>query len=180
MILFLNKHKNKNILLLFIYGFLFGSILEYILGYILESMYSIRFWDYGYTKINLNGRICLQFSIYWGLLSIIILKLIKPIIDKFIDKIKINVLEIFIFVFLVIDCIFTIWGIRTYENRVVYNKINNTSENIIIRFINDFENNYFTNDRMSKTFPNLRIKDENGNEIWIRSLIHNESNNSKN
>ena len=33
------------------------------------------------------------------------------------------------------------------------------------------ENEYFTNDFMKKTFPNLRTKDKEGNELWIREII---------
>ena len=58
------------------------------------------------------------------------------------------------------------WGIQTYENRVI-NKIEKHGEDIISKV----ENNYFTNERMKKNFPNLRVKDKNENEIWVRNLI---------
>lgn len=179
LLLFLNKYKEKNIIWLFIYGFIVGSIAEYILSYGLEAIYGMRFWDYGYSKINLNGRICLQYSIYWGILSVILIKFIKPLIDKMIDKIPMktrNVIEIGIFIFLIFDCIFTVWGIQTYENRIL------NQNSIIIKSGDNFsiktyiEENYFTNERMSKTFPNLRIKDKDGNEIWIKTLIEQDTN----
>lgn len=135
----------------------------------------MRFWDYGYIKANLNGRICLQYSLYWGILSVIIMKLIKPLLDKLIEKIPVkprNIIEIILFVFLVIDCIFTVWGIQTYENRVLYNKVNQKETNHIWTKIQQtIENNYFTNERISHTFPNLRVKDKQGNEIWVHTLI---------
>lgn len=175
LIIFLNKYKDKNILQLFFYGFIVGSIAEYILSYGLETIYGMRFWDYGYAKININGRICLQYSIYWGILSVLVIKFIKPMLDKLILKIPSfprNIIEIIIFIFLIIDCIFTIWGIQTYQNRVIENKVNQVeTNNIIIKIKQDIENNYFTNERMSKIFPNLRIKDKDGNEIWIKTLI---------
>ena len=177
LIMFLNRYKDKNIMLLFIYGFMVGSIAEYILSFGLETVYGMRFWDYGYAKLNLNGRICLQYSIYWGILSVVIMKIVKPPIDRIISKIPIrfrNITEIIIFIFLVIDCIFTIWGVQTYQNRVLYNKINQKETNNPFEKIQqNIENNYFTNERMSKTFPNLRIKDEEGNEIWVKTLIDN-------
>lgn len=169
LILLLEKYKNKNICTLFIYGFIGGSIAEYLLSFGLEAIYGIRFWDYAYTSIHLNGRIGLQFSIYWGILSAILIKFVMPIMDKYIDKIPMNIKKIFdscVFVFLVIDCLFTVWGIQTYENRVI-NKIEKHGEDIISKV----ENNYFTNERMKKNFPNLRVKDKNGNEIWVRNLI---------
>ena len=136
----------------------------------------MRFWDYGYADFNINGRICLQFSIFWGILSVFLLKCIKPVLDKFISP-KVNktntMIDLIIFIALSIDCIVTIWGVETYENRVVYNKINNSeTNNVIIKVQQNIENNYFTNERMSRTFPNLRIKDENGNEVWVKTLIN--------
>lgn len=171
---FLNKHKNKNIIWIFAYGFVIGSLAEYILSYILESMYGMRFWDYSYAKLNLNGRICLRYSMYWGILSVILLKLIKPHIDKLIEKIPSksrNIIEIALFIYFVINCVFTVWGIQTYENRVLYNKTAEKGDNIISNIIYNIQENYFTNERMSTTFPNLRIKNEKREEIWVKTLI---------
>lgn len=178
LILFLNRYKDKNIFQLFIYGAIVGSISEYVLSFGLETIYSMRFWDYNYLKFNLNGRVCIQYSIYWGILSVILMKFIKPIIDYLVNKMQIkirNIIEIILFIFLVINCMFTVWGIQTYENRVLgkekaYNNVNN----FILQIKENIEENYFTNDRMSRTFPNLRIKDENENEIWIKALINKE------
>ena len=175
LIIALNKFKDKNIFEIFFLGFIVGSIAEYVLSFMLESIYAMRFWEYGYAKINLNGRICLQYSFYWGILSVLVLKLIKPLLDKIIFKIPFKLLktmEVVIFMFLVLDCIFTVWGIQTYQNRLIENKVNNKpTSNLVINLKQNIENNYFTNDRMSKTFPNLRFKDKEGNEIWIKTLI---------
>ena len=169
LIVLLERYKDRNIFELFALGFIGGSIVEYTLSFGLEAIYGIRFWDYTYTNIHLNGRICLQFSIYWGILSVILIKFVMPILDKYINKISIKVKLIFdncVLVFLIIDCLFTVWGIQTYENRVV-GKIERNGEDIVSKI----ENNYFTNERMLKNFPNLRVKDKDGNELWVRNLI---------
>lgn len=175
LISYLNRYTDKNVFWLFIYGFIAGSIAEYILSFGLEAIYGMRFWDYTYTGSHINGRICLQYSLYWGILSVIIMKWIKPMLDKFINKIPMkakNIIDSLLFMFFIIDCIFTIWGIQTYQNRVVYGiKHEEATNNILIQCQQKIENEYFTNERMTKIFPNLRIKDENGNEIWIKTLI---------
>ena len=176
LIYILDKTNLKSIIKLFIAGFIIGSIGEYILSYILESIYGIRFWNYEYLQYNLNGRISLMFSIYWGILAIILIKFIKPLIDKFVNIItpnKRNIIELGIFIFLCIDGLATIWAIQTYQNRVLYNiEYKAKNNNPIFKIREIVENNYFTNDRISNTFPNLRTKDENGKEIWIRSLLN--------
>ena len=172
----LDKLDIKSWFELFIAGFILGSIAEYFLSFMLEAIYGIRFWNYEYLKFNLNGRISIVFSFYWGILSVILIKLAKPLIDKFVNCMKPhirNIIELGIFIFLVIDCVFTIWGIQTYQNRVVYNKVHTLKPNNIISNIrHNIENNYFTNERMSHTFPNLRIKNEKGEEVWISTLIN--------
>ncbi len=175
LILWLNRYKNKNIFVLFIYGFIAGSIAEYILSFTLEAVYGMRFWDYTYTNAHINGRICMQYSFYWGMLSVLIIKWIKPILDKWIEKMPVkarNIIEIVLLIFFIVNTIVTVWGIQTYQNRVVYGiKHEQETNNLLVQCQQKIENDYFTNERMSKTFPNLRIKDENGNEIWIRTLI---------
>lgn len=175
LIILLNKVDTNKYFKLFIYGFLIGSILEYLMSYVLEAMYSVRFWDYTYTGNSINGRICILYSLFWGILSIFLLKVAKPVIDKLIDKIPKSIekkLDIFVTIFFILNAIVTMWAIRSYENRAaeIYNGTYNSAptENSVMRKI---EEKHFTNERMKKTFPNLRIKDEEGNEIWIKTII---------
>ena len=172
LMLALDKYKNKNLIQLFLYGFIVGSLSEYILSYGLEAIYGTRFWNYEYTNFHINGRICLQFSLYWGILTIVIIKLIKPFLDSLINgKIR-NSVEIILMVFLSIDCLVTIWGIQTYQNRLLTsNDPQVVSTNIFSQLRQTIEEQYFTNERISTTFPNLRVKDKQGNEIWLKTLI---------
>ena len=114
----LNKFHKKPVKL-FILGIIIGSIIEYTLSYALEAMYGNRFWDYSYLKFNINGRISLIYSIFWGVLSIIIIDYIKPAIDHFINKIKPKIrkkIEIGLIIFFIIDAILTVVAIYTYTN----------------------------------------------------------------
>ena len=43
LILCLNRVDSRNSFELFIYGFLLGSLIEYLMSYVLEAVYSIRF-----------------------------------------------------------------------------------------------------------------------------------------
>ena len=181
LIYILDKLKIKSFFKLFIGGFIIGSVAEYILSFCLEAVYGIRFWNYEYLSYNLNGRISLLFSFYWGVLAIVLIKFVQPIIDKLVEKIKPqirNKIEIGIIIFLVIDSLVTVWGIQTYQNRVVYNKVFETdSNNIFLQLRENIENNYFTNERIYRNFPNLRIKNENGEEVWISTLLNEDKTN---
>lgn len=174
LILFLNHVDQKNYFKLFFYGALIGAAVEYVLSYGLEAIYGARFWDYSYTKIHINGRICVSFSIFWGVLAIVLMKLIKPLIDKLIDRINLKMkasTEIGIFLFLVVDALVTVWAINIYETRAVKQYYQEEMQYSNISWIRKIEEEYFTNERMKRTFPNLRTKDREGNQFFVRDLI---------
>lgn len=174
LILLLNHVDQKNYFKLFFYGALIGAAVEYVLSYGLEAIYGARFWDYSYTKIHINGRICVSFSIFWGVLAIVLMKLIKPLIDKLIDRINLKMkasTEIGIFLFLVVDALVTVWAINIYETRAVKQYYQEEMQYSNISWIRKIEEEYFTNERMKRTFPNLRTKDREGNQFFVRDLI---------
>lgn len=174
LIFLLNHVDQKNYFKLFFYGALIGAAVEYILSYGLEAIYGARFWDYSYTKVHINGRICVSFSISWGILSIVLMKFIKPLIDKLINKINMRIkasTEIAIFLFLVVDALVTVWAINIYETRAVKQHYQEEMQYSNISWIRKIEEEYFTNERMQKTFPNLRTKDREGNQFFVRDLI---------
>lgn len=67
-----------NILLLFIGSVVLTSILEYFTGYILETVFRNTWWDYSNEPFNLKGRICLKFSLLWGVLSVFFIRTVYP------------------------------------------------------------------------------------------------------
>lgn len=175
MLIFMLNHLNqKNYFKLFFYGLLIGAGTEYVLSYTLEAIYGSRFWDYTYTNSDINGRICTIYSFFWGILSILLMKVIKPIIDKLIDRINTKIktsVEIAILIFLIIDTLTTVWAISIYKTRAIntyYNEPTIYSDNSWIRNI---EENYFTDEKMQKTFPNLRMQTREGNQVFVRELI---------
>lgn len=172
-----------------IYGGILGSVIEYLLSFALEAIYGARFWDYGYVKYHLNGRICVTYSIFWAILSVVLIGFVKPLIDKLISKIgkrdvskeelkknklaimkKRSFIDMGIFIFFIVDALLTVWAISAYQNRVVnqYYGIEEKPKNSIIRNI---EEAYFSNEKMLFTFPNLRVRDKDGNGMFVRTML---------
>lgn len=54
------------------------TTLEYLTGWLLETLFHCKWWDYSDEAFNLQGRICLKYSILWGLISFWALNLIQP------------------------------------------------------------------------------------------------------
>jgi len=169
-IVFLSRFKGQK-LKLFIYGGILGSCVEYIISFAMECIYSTRFWDYSYMQYHLNGRISLVYTLFWAVLAVLMIEFVEPILDKLINKIKIKWIDIAILTIFVIDALLTIWGINVYMQRVVEKKSYKKSSNKAIETIYWVEDNCFSNEIMSKIFPNLRTINSNGDEIWVRDLI---------
>lgn len=174
LIFFLNHVDQKSYFKLFFYGALTGAAVEYVLSYGLEAIYGARFWDYSYAKGDINGRICIIYSLFWGILAIGLMKFIKPLIDKIIERINSKIkasTEMMIFLFLAVDALVTVWAVSTYEKRAICQFYQEEMKYSQIPFIRKIEEEYFTDTRMKKTFPNLRTKDREGNQVFIRDLI---------
>ncbi len=70
--------------LIYLFGMLAATILEYITGYVMERLFRVRYWDYSNQKLNLSGYICLSSSLAWGVFSILLVRLIHPPIARLI------------------------------------------------------------------------------------------------
>ena len=68
----------SNILLVYIVGVLVSSFTEYFVSLVLEFIFDARWRDYSFKKFNLNGRICLENSLLFGVLAVIVYYLYIP------------------------------------------------------------------------------------------------------
>ena len=182
------QYFNQNSNRLFWGGFVVGSIIEYVVSWIGEVALNVKWWDYSNMPLNLNGRICVFFSIFWGLLAIYLMSYINPRVDRLINwlksKISVNKLKIItlgVTIFLFIDFVLTGYALeyfivrQIHENNLpvvnkeradsAYEKIYNNEK--LAKFINT----YWDDRKMIRTFPNLKIKDKDGNLIYFADQV---------
>ena len=86
--------EKTSTLLLFFVGMIFATLIELIAGFLLDKLFHARWWDYRDRKFNLNGYICLGFSIIWGLAIAFVLRVVQPFFDRIIDMIPVLAGEI--------------------------------------------------------------------------------------
>lgn len=107
----INKKVKLNKISKFIITFFIGAIvlsfLEFLSGILIEKLLHITFWDYSNQKFNIGRYTSLKMSLIWGVSSLIIIYIIKPLIDKYIEKIPNIVIYILITLFAV-DCIISL------------------------------------------------------------------------
>lgn len=71
----------ENLALLYLGGVVVATALEYITGWIMETVFHTRWWDYSDKKFNLHGYISLASSLLWGVFSVLLFKLLQPFVS---------------------------------------------------------------------------------------------------
>ncbi len=72
---------------IFLAGCLIGGVYEYACSVFTEVFFGTTFWDYSDMPFNIGGRTNLLFCIFWGLLSVVWIKILYPKISRAIEKI---------------------------------------------------------------------------------------------
>lgn len=169
----------KNSYTLFAGGFIVGSAVEYFVSFFGEMLLNVKWWDYSDRFLNINGRICFLYSIFWGLLGVYLLKGINPRIDKFINwiksKVNLNLLRVVVSIFVVflfVDCVISGYAINVYLTRVcIENNLPIENKELTLEYYHkvydnkekaDFIYKYWNNEKMILTYPNLTITLEDG------------------
>lgn len=187
MIIFL-QYFDQNNNRLFIGGFIVGSIVEYIVSWYGDVFFHIKWWDYSNMPLNLNGRICVFFSLFWGFLAIYLMSYVNPKIDKLINFIKskisiksLKIVTAVVTIFLFLDCLLTGYALEMFFIRKVHeNNLQVAGKEIIDDKYEKIYNNeqlsnfiykYFGDKKMIRTFPNLKTQDINGNMLYFDCYV---------
>ena len=184
---YFKKSANK----LFIGGFIVGSIVEYLVSLVGELIFHVKWWDYSNMPLNINGRICVYYSIFWGFLAVYFMMSFHPRIEKFISQIKskkpmkvLKITTILVSVFLLFDLLITMYALKAFIIRKVYEyDLNVSDKEYVINeayeklYGNEKKANFiykcFGDKKMIKTFPNLKIQDVNGNMLYLDQYVGN-------
>ena len=163
MILYLNHYKD-NPLTVFLLAVVICTFIEYIISYIMEKLFNARWWDYSNRKFNINGRVCLENSIWFGLLGTLLIYVVNPFLYNLISKMSDNVLLIvgsFLLIIFVIDLIISLnvtFKIKSNITKLI--KKDSTEE--FNHKIKELIDSRLLNRRLFKAFPKLKfnIKDK--------------------
>ena len=91
---------------IFFIGMFLTTAIELVGGWALFKIYHIRWWDYSDMKFNLGGYICPQFSLLWGLGSVLMIKVVHPLLARGSNPIPFKImliLDIVLFVLCAVD-----------------------------------------------------------------------------
>lgn len=117
-VIFLNSYYKEPIAL-FALTLVLCSALEYVTSYIMEKIFKTRWWDYSNRKYNINGRICLETMIPFGICGMIVIYIANPLLNLILKKIPITIkiwIAIPILIFFIIDFIVSFKIINEIKN----------------------------------------------------------------
>lgn len=150
----LYRFRNRGQWLSFLGGMAAGSIVEYVCSWGQEFFFGSRSWDYSNLPFNLNGRICLLYSVFWGVLGVLWIKNIYPRMAKVILRIPNRAGKILTWcltAFLVFNAVMSFLAVDRWSQRV--NDV--PAPNAFWEFIDD----RFPDERMEKIFANMHFGD---------------------
>lgn len=99
------QKKNVNIAGKFAIITIVFTLLEYLASLVLELIFHQRWWDYTNEILNINGRVCLIFSLMFGIIGLVFTEFIYKPSEKLIGKVRQKIPNKFIWLIL---CIFII------------------------------------------------------------------------
>lgn len=106
--LLLAEFQNDKIWKLFLIGFIGGTIIEYVASWGMELVLGFSAWDYSADFLNINGRVSIMFSFFWGILAVLYIKFLYPRLLKLVGKMQKPIwhkIAIILFIFLTLDTI---------------------------------------------------------------------------
>jgi uncharacterized membrane protein len=102
--------KNSPLLLAAL-GAAAATAAEFFMALFYEKAVGVKFWDYSDLPANLGGRVCLLFTGFWGVLSLLLVKLVHPLVSAAAARIP-DALLLPALLLLALDGGFTIWLLR--------------------------------------------------------------------
>lgn len=156
MVFYLDQYRD-NILTVFLLAVIVCSFIEYVVSYIMEKLFSARWWDYSNRKFNINGRVCITNAFFFGILGAFLVYIVNPFINDIlltINTTTLNIVSSILLTIFIIDFIVSI-GI-TYKLKNTIKKFNKDNTEEITRKIKETIENRVLNRRIFKAFPNFK------------------------
>ena len=156
---FLKSYVNSYIIV-FVMSMFICMTLEYLTSYVMEKLFNARWWDYSDKKFNLNGRVCLETTIPFGLGGMAIMYIVNPVIQKVLNLFSNNVLIIIssiLFLIFLTDLIISLIVILKVKD-ISFKKIKDNTEEINRKVKDYLMNKSILNKRLIESFPRLKLK----------------------
>ena len=160
LIIWLLKKYTDSALALFVLAMVICMVLEYLTSFIMEKLFNTRWWDYSDKRFNINGRICLETAIPFGIGGLIIMYLVNPFFEGILNLIPSKVLYVLGITLLII--FLTDLGISLrvilHINSVDVSKYKDNTELINQKVKEYLMKHSILTRRLIESFPNAKLR----------------------
>lgn len=157
-LIYLLRNYHDDIIALFVIGTAVCSILEYITSFALEKIFGARWWDYSHIPFNVNGRICLVYSILFGIGGVFVSSFNSILIDAISNfpTIIVAIVTLIVFILFIIDVILSFNIINKLKLTTLELRKDNTEE-ITIKINKILKEKSKKFKRLLQAFPDATI-----------------------
>lgn len=148
----------ETILSVFIEGAFVACVIEYLTSWIMEYLYHHRWWDYSDKAFNVNGRVCLEGFLVFGLFSVVCVKYVQPALLKKVmnhELVPLIIVATVLTTLLIIDLVSTVIALTHLEERV--DKLSKELEEYAKKALSEFER---TKNSYSDIIDIMKSKDQ--------------------
>ncbi|HJB89980.1 MAG TPA: putative ABC transporter permease [Candidatus Eisenbergiella merdigallinarum] len=153
----LQKLADRDDRQVFLAGCILGGVYEYLCSVFTELVFGTKFWDYSDMPFNIGGRTNLLYCIFWGILSVVWIKICYPAISRLIEKLP------------PIGAKAATWGIvvlmicdAVLSGAVMVRYVARHGGNPADRPVEAFLDANYPDEMVEKVWPNMRVLGEDG------------------
>lgn len=160
LIVILLKRFIDSPLALFVLAMVICMALEYVTSFIMEKLFGARWWDYSNKRFNINGRICLELGIPFGIGGIIVMYIVNPFIEGLLLKLgsNANIISASVLaVIFIVDLIISL-NVITRISKLDFSQFKDDTE-VVNNKVKEYLNNLSPlMHRLISSFPDFKIR----------------------
>lgn len=129
---------------------LLGGLIEYGLSFLQETFTGTTSWDYSNQLLDINGRTTIPIMLVWGVLGLVLVKIVYPFCSNLIERIPIRIGNpVFwaLLVFMILNCLIS-WS-AIIRQGLRHNNIPPFTP------VGEFYDYYYTDEYLHHYFPNM-------------------------
>lgn len=147
-----------DLLVLFIMSAFFCTVLEYFTSLLMEKLFKLRWWDYSNRKFQINGRVCLDNALLFGLGGVLVVKVLHPFLSGVVYllpssiTIWLAIILFFIFLFDFVESSYIIVRLKINVDNYIHKDATRKIKQEVLKAIRKHTT---LTSRLLKAFPNL-------------------------
>lgn len=99
------------------------TVIEYITGVLFETIFKLVLWDYSENRFNIKGKVCLSFSVAWGIMAILFTEYLHPFTASIISRVPEKILTVSaaaFTVYLITDIFLSVAKLNMLRKKIAY------------------------------------------------------------